>query len=178
MFQHAEWMIFLPASWIFFVLVIVCNIGEYGKRKGRFLLIGSFKHEVFFSLSHENTCSERFLKSKFLPLAISVKDNYWDTWNLVYAGIVCTFVWVHLYSAVGPVCLLVSVVSVLRLPFENTLKLKKKEKKKQSDFSLTSKMLEATKAQFGAKLPHYESLSKFMQKMCKYPFSDPDVSGV
>lgn len=115
------------------------------KKKGSFLLIGSFKHEVFFfSFPRENTCSERFLKSKFLPLAISVKDDYWDAWNLVYPGNVCTFVWVHLYSTVGPVSLLILVISVLRLPFENTLKLKKK--KKNSDFSLESKMLEATKA--------------------------------
>lgn len=102
------------------------------------------KFFFFFSFPRENTCSERFLKSKFLPLAISVKDDYWDAWNLVYPGNVCTFVWVHLYSTVGPVSLLILVISVLRLPFENTLKLKKK--KKNSDFSLESKMLEATKA--------------------------------
>lgn len=87
------------------------------------------KFFFFFSFPRENTCSERFLKSKFLPLAISVKDDYWDAWNLVYPGNVCTFVWVHLYSIVGPVSLLILVISVLRLPFENTLKLKKKKEK-------------------------------------------------
>lgn len=46
-FQCRKCMMLWQTSWIFSVLVIAENSGGTGKKKGRLLLVGPFKHEVF-----------------------------------------------------------------------------------------------------------------------------------
>lgn len=117
------------------------------KKKGSFLLIGSFKHEVFFffflspwkhmlrKISQEQISASSYLCKRRLLGCLELSLS-WQCLHICL-GPPVLYSWSCFSSHIGNISTEITLWEYFKI---------KKKKKKNSDFSLESKMLEATKA--------------------------------